>query len=121
MATRSSALESALRALSHEQRLTILSLISKEERSVGEIERLMQIPQPAVSQQLARLRLDNLVTVRRDGRTIYYSINHARMSDVFLELIGLLSVSPPPSMHLPLSDGAMLGDNLNTAAGQQFA
>jgi DNA-binding transcriptional ArsR family regulator len=41
---------------------------------VTELENLLSLRQPMVSQQLARLRLDQLVTTRRDGKTMYYSI-----------------------------------------------
>jgi len=63
-----------LKALSHEGRLLILCLIADAEKSVPEIEEAMGMPQASVSQQLARLRLDGIVTARRDGRSIYYSI-----------------------------------------------
>ncbi len=61
-----------LRALSHERRLLILCLLADGERTVSEIETIMDMPQAAVSQQLARLRLDGLVSTRRAGRSIYY-------------------------------------------------
>lgn len=63
-----------LKALSHENRLLLLCLLAEKERSVGELEGILALRQAAVSQQLARLRYDNLVTTRRDGKTIYYSI-----------------------------------------------
>jgi len=63
-----------LKALSHEGRLLILCLLTEGEKSVSELEGIMELPQAAVSQQLARLRYDRLVTMRRDGRTVYYSI-----------------------------------------------
>ena len=63
-----------LKALSHEARLVILCLLSDGEKSVTEIERILELRQPAVSQQLARLRADNLVETRRDGKSIYYSL-----------------------------------------------
>ncbi len=63
-----------LKALSHEGRLLILCILMEGERSVSEIEEIMDLPQAAVSQQLARLRLDGLVKTRREGRSIYYSL-----------------------------------------------
>lgn len=63
-----------LKALSHESRLLVLCLLAEKERSVGELEQILSLRQPTVSQQLARLRLDGLVETRRDGKTIYYSI-----------------------------------------------
>ena len=63
-----------LKALSHENRLMLLCLLSERERSVTELENILSLRQPTVSQQLARLRLDGLVSTRRDGKTIYYSL-----------------------------------------------
>ncbi|MFA5899075.1 MAG: metalloregulator ArsR/SmtB family transcription factor [Hyphomicrobium sp.] len=61
-----------LKALAHESRLLILCLLSERERSVSELEHLLSLSQPTVSQHLARLRLDGLVDSRRDGKTVYY-------------------------------------------------
>lgn len=63
-----------LKALAHEHRLLLLCLLAERERSVTELEELLSLRQTTVSQQLARLRLDDLVTTRRDGRTVYYSL-----------------------------------------------
>jgi DNA-binding transcriptional ArsR family regulator len=87
---RASATSDALRALSHENRLMILSLLSGRERSVGELEQILKLPQPAVSQQLARLRLDDLVSSRRDGRTIYYTAETARLEAIYRDLGDIL-------------------------------
>jgi DNA-binding transcriptional ArsR family regulator len=80
----------SLRALSHEHRLMILCLLTGRERSVGELEHILRLPQPAVSQQLARLRLDHLVTSRRDGRTIFYTTETARLQSIYKDLGVLL-------------------------------
>lgn len=63
-----------LKALSHENRLLLLCLLAERERTVTELENILSLRQPMVSQQLARLRLDQLVTTRRDGKAIYYSL-----------------------------------------------
>ncbi|MGL5446551.1 MAG: ArsR/SmtB family transcription factor [Rhabdaerophilum sp.] len=63
-----------LKALSHESRLIVLCLLAERERSVSELEQILALRQPTVSQQLARLRLDGLVTTRREGKTILYSL-----------------------------------------------
>ncbi|MBI4723706.1 MAG: helix-turn-helix transcriptional regulator [Rhodomicrobium sp.] len=63
-----------LKALSHETRLLLLCLLAQGERSVTDLENVLSLRQPTVSQQLARLRLDGLVSARRDGKAIYYSI-----------------------------------------------
>lgn len=63
-----------LKAMAHESRLLILCLLSEKERSAGELETLLSINQPTVSQQLARLRLDGLVEARREGKAVIYSL-----------------------------------------------
>jgi len=63
-----------LKALAHESRLLILCLLAEKERSAGELENLLSINQPTVSQQLARLRLDGLVQARREGKAVIYSL-----------------------------------------------
>jgi DNA-binding transcriptional ArsR family regulator len=71
-----------LKALSHEARLVILCLLIEGEKSVTEIEQMLKLRQPAVSQQLARLRADNLVDIRRDGKNIYYSLARPEVREV---------------------------------------
>jgi DNA-binding transcriptional ArsR family regulator len=68
-----------LKALSHEGRLMILCHLAAGERSVTELEALLGSRQAAVSQQLARLRLEGLVTTRREGKTIFYSIHDPKV------------------------------------------
>ena len=63
-----------LKALANENRLMLLCILSEGEYSVTELETLLDIRQPTLSQQLARLRADSLVTTRRDGKAIYYSL-----------------------------------------------
>ena len=78
MVEQAQAAASFLKALAHEGRLLILCYLSSGEKSVTELEQLLGSRQAAVSQQLARLRLEGLVTCRRDGKTIYYSLGDAR-------------------------------------------
>jgi ArsR family transcriptional regulator, virulence genes transcriptional regulator len=63
-----------LKALAHENRLMILCILSQGEKSVSELEEMLSLRQPTVSQQLARLRAEGLVATRRDGKTIFYSL-----------------------------------------------
>ena len=83
-----------LKALSHEARLVILCLLADGERSVTELEQMLKLRQPAVSQQLARLRADNLVETRRDGKNVYYSLARPEVREV----VGALqrAFCPPP-------------------------
>lgn len=86
MAESAEAASSLLKALANENRLLILCVLTQGERSVTELEETLALRQPTVSQQLARLRADNLVNCRRDGKTIYYSI----ASDEARQVIDLL-------------------------------
>ena len=67
-----------LKAISHEGRLMILCHLASGEKSVTELENLLSARQAAVSQQLSRLRLEGLVTPRRDGKVIYYRLTDDR-------------------------------------------
>ncbi len=75
-----------LKTLAHEGRLMILCHLGAGEKSVGELENLLDIRQAAVSQMLARLREEGLVTTRREGKTIFYSLSDNNTEQV----IGLL-------------------------------
>lgn len=63
-----------LKALSNRHRLLIVCQLIEKERSVGELATLLDIRDSTVSQHLALLRKDGVVTARRDGQTIWYSI-----------------------------------------------
>lgn len=76
------AASSFLKALAHEGRLMILCHLSAGEKSVTELEQLLSSRQAAVSQQLARLRLEGLVNARRDGKAIFYSLADPRAERV---------------------------------------
>lgn len=89
-----------LKALSHESRLLILCLLAEGEKSVSELEDIMRMPQAAVSQQLARLRFDRLVSTRRDGRTVYYSIAGAEVSSIIEQLYSLFCSPVRGDAHL---------------------
>jgi DNA-binding transcriptional ArsR family regulator len=71
-----------LKAISHEGRLMILCHLASGEKSVTELEELLSARQAAVSQQLSRLRLEGLVTPRRDGKTIYYRLTDDRPKQI---------------------------------------
>jgi DNA-binding transcriptional ArsR family regulator len=74
MATNSLRATEFLKALAHQSRLLILCILAEGERSVSELEEILSLRQPTVSQQLARLRADGLVATRRDGKAIYYRL-----------------------------------------------
>src|SRR5688500_4384364 len=76
-----------MKALSNEHRLLVLChLVSDEPLTVGELVERVGISQSALSQHLARLRAEGLVTFRRDAQTLHYRIADARAAQV----LGLL-------------------------------
>ena len=64
-----------MKVLSNPDRLMILCQLSQGEKRVGELEELLGIVQPTLSQQLTVLREEELVSTRREGKNIHYSIN----------------------------------------------
>jgi DNA-binding transcriptional ArsR family regulator len=63
-----------LKALANRHRLLIICQLIDGERSVGDLAEFLGLRDSTVSQHLALLRKDGLVSARRDAQTIYYSI-----------------------------------------------
>ncbi|MFM6989791.1 MAG: ArsR/SmtB family transcription factor [Rhodoferax sp.] len=63
-----------MKVLSNPDRLMLLCQLSLGEKRVGELEEILGIVQPTLSQQLTVLRDEELVNTRRDGKNIYYQI-----------------------------------------------
>jgi DNA-binding transcriptional ArsR family regulator len=63
-----------MKALSNPDRLMVLCRLSQGELSVGGIEAALGIRQPTLSQQLTVLREQGLVSTRREGKNIHYSV-----------------------------------------------
>lgn len=85
-AKRASAL---LKAMANERRLMILCHLAQGERSVSELEGLVELGQSALSQHLARLRRDGLVGTRRSAQTIFYSLAGREAPAIMATLYGL--------------------------------
>lgn len=65
---------SLLKVMSNQSRLLILCQLAEGEKTVGQLEELVDIGQSALSQHLAILRRENLVQTRRSAQSIYYSL-----------------------------------------------
>jgi DNA-binding transcriptional ArsR family regulator len=63
-----------MKVLSNPDRLMLLCQLSQGEKRVGELEEILGIVQPTLSQQLTVLRDEELVSTRREGKNIYYQI-----------------------------------------------
>lgn len=89
-----------LKAISHEGRLLILCHLVSGEKSVTELETLLSARQAAVSQQLSRLRTEGLVTTRREGKAIFYSLADDRPRKI-LEVVYDLFCAPAEESAKP--------------------
>lgn len=71
-----------MKVLSNSDRMLILCEISQGEKCVSELEDILGIHQPTLSQQLTVLRNEELVETRREGKLIYYSLSSAIAASV---------------------------------------
>lgn len=67
-----------MKVLANPDRLLILCQLSQGEKRVSELEELLGIVQPTLSQQLTVLRDEELVSTRREGKSIYYQLTSPR-------------------------------------------
>ncbi len=79
----------ALKVLANEDRLLLLCQLSQGEMSVSELEEVLGIRQPTLSQQLGVLRGEGVVDTRRDGKRIFYSVADPRLLQVLAVLYDL--------------------------------
>ena len=70
------------KTLGHPLRIRVLELLSEGEQSVGELLRTIEIEASNLSQHLAVLRRAGLVTTRKDGSTVYYSLVSTQIADL---------------------------------------
>ena len=78
-----------LKVLANEDRLLILCQLSQGARNVGELEELLGIQQPTLSQQLTVLREEKLVMTERKGKFIYYSLVSPEATQIMKTLFSL--------------------------------
>jgi ArsR family transcriptional regulator, virulence genes transcriptional regulator len=83
-----------LKALSNRHRLLIVCQLVDSERSVGDLAEFLGLRDSTVSQHLALLRKDGLVSARRDAQTIYYSIASKPAREVLKALYQVYCVPP---------------------------
>lgn len=82
-----------LKAMSNEKRLAIICALHRGEKSVTELETIVDFSQSALSQHLARLRRDEIVETRREAQTIFYSL-HCKATNAILKT--LYDLCPDP-------------------------
>ena len=89
-----------LKSLANTDRLLILCHLAQMELNVSEIEQITQINQPTLSQQLMMLRKSDVVTTRRDGKQIYYSIKDQNLITVLQILYELYCTTPKKNFEI---------------------
>ena len=87
-----------MKVLSNADRLLLLCQLAEGEKRVGELETLLGIVQPTLSQQLGVLRDEELVATRREGKNIYYRISSPAALQV-MQLLYALYCPTPSAAH----------------------
>jgi ArsR family transcriptional regulator len=105
------------KTLGHPARIRVLELLSEREHSVTEMLPEVGIEPAHLSQQLAVLRRANLVTTRREGSTVYYTLTSPHVADLLAvarlilsgvlteqaDLLHALHATPAPPLQTPTS------------------
>ncbi len=93
-----------LKSIAHAGRLMILCRLAEGPATVSQLEELLHMSQSSVSKQLARLREENLVDARRQGRSIYYSLTDEkarRIVGTLYELFCDIPAADPGNSPIP--------------------
>ncbi len=82
--------EMLMKALGQSTRLKIIMLLASREQCVCELERIIDVSQPAISQHMRVLKAAGLVKERRDGQWIYYRLDKGYMGETLRSFLGAL-------------------------------
>jgi DNA-binding transcriptional ArsR family regulator len=70
------------KALAHPIRIRLLEILVKGEVRVQDLQKVLALDQPIVSQQLARLRATGIVVTRKEGTTTFYGVADPEMAEL---------------------------------------
>ena len=90
-----------LKLLSHPVRLQILDALRGDAACVCHLETALQRPQPYISQQLAVLRSEGLVTDRKEGQNVYYRVTDPAVAALLTAVLGPVKIGSPFTRPLP--------------------
>ena len=105
----------ALKALAHESRLRLLALAGEGERSVQELAKLVGLKEPTASHHLAMLKDAELVRMRREGNTHFYSLDPQALRRLGRAIASQEALAPD---RAPRSSEARVVENYMTAEGR---
>lgn len=103
-------LNEALRALSDPTRREIVRLLRRGEMSAGELAERFDMSKPSVSHHFSTLKEAGLITSRRQGQQVLYSLNTTVLEDLMASILGLFGISSPED---PLASGSAPEDSSN--------
>lgn len=101
MRDQASAAEVMLKALGNRNRLMILCRLIDGEQPVGELAAFLDVRDSTVSQHLALLRKDGVVSTRRDGQTIWYALSSKPVRRLIEALYEIYCSPQPTSPQIP--------------------
>ena len=88
-----------LKALANEDRIMLMCQLVSSRQNVGELEISTGIRQPTLSQQLAVLRLEGLVTTDKEGKYVYYQLGDKKALAVLHTLWEIYCAPSPQSIE----------------------
>ena len=107
-----------LKALAHPARLMICCQLRDAEMSVGQIEETLDIRQPRLSRELAKLRDEGLVETRRESRVVFYRLSEAgRVAAMIDAVCGVMLGKRAPDMTPAVSPPRSPSPKPNRAGG----
>lgn len=83
-------IEKVFKALGQPTRLKIVMLIANQTLCVCELEYILNLTQPAISQHMRVLKEADLVTENKEGQWVFYSLNKEKLKHILGNLNGLL-------------------------------
>ncbi len=86
---------SMLKTLAHPARLILVCTLVEGEHSVGELERKLDLHQPHLSQHLTVLREARIVSTRREGKQIFYSLTEEKAARLIEALYAIFCARRP--------------------------
>ncbi len=92
-------LNAVFKALADPTRREVLRLLSRGERTAGELAGEFEMTKPSMSHHFAVLKEADLVRTRREGSQIYYSLNTTVLQDVITRMWDLFGSCPGPNTN----------------------